>query len=151
MSYVPVVLRDFVIDRAGGCCEYCRVSQQTSDTNFHIEHIIAIAHGGDTAEKNLALSCIRCNLYKGSNIAAADPLTNDPTFLFHPRRHNWDEHFLLSGAVIEPLTPEGRATVFVLRLNDSDRIEQRELLIRFDEYPCWKDNSIRYSVDESAS
>ncbi|MBL8165577.1 MAG: HNH endonuclease [Anaerolineae bacterium] len=136
MTYIPAKLREQVIDRAGGCCEYCRVSQEYSDVSFHIEHIIAISHGGKTLALNLALSCLRCNLLKGTNIAAADPLTDEPTFLFHPRRHHWNEHFQLNGPVIEPLTAEGRATVFVLRLNDQERIEQRTLLLYFDRYPC---------------
>lgn len=136
MSYVPSKLRDAVIERAAGCCEYCRVNQNYSDLIFHVEHIIAVSHGGKSVENNLALSCLRCNLYKGTNIAAADPVTDEPTFLFHPRRHHWAEHFRLDGAVIEPLTAEGRATVFVLRLNDSERIEQRKLLLKFDRYPC---------------
>ena len=136
MSYVPAKLRNLTFERAGGCCEYCRVSQQSSDVTFHIEHIIAVSHGGKTVEGNLALSCLRCNLYKGTNIAAADPLTDEPTFLFHPRRHRWHDHFRLDGAVIEPLTPEGRATALVLHFNDQERIEQRQLLLKFDRYPC---------------
>jgi 5-methylcytosine-specific restriction endonuclease McrA len=111
MSYVPARLRQLTTERAGDCCEYCRVSQATTDVAFHIEHIIAVSHGGKTTENNLALSCSRCNLYKGTNIAAADPLTDEPTFLFHPRRDRWVNHFRLDGATIQPLTPEGRATV----------------------------------------
>lgn len=42
MSYIPVKLREMVVDRAGGCCEYCRVSQEFSDAQFHIEHIITL-------------------------------------------------------------------------------------------------------------
>lgn len=136
MSYVPARVRAIVVERAGGCCEYCRVSQNTSDVAFHVEHIIAVSHGGKTVENNLALSCLRCNLYKGTNIAAADPQTDEPTFLFHPRRHQWAAHFRLDGASIEPLTPEGRATVLVLRLNDPERVQQRDLLLQFDHYPC---------------
>lgn len=136
MSYVPARLRDLTIERAGGCCEYCRVSQNSSDVAFHVEHIIAVSHGGKTVEHNLALSCLRCNLYKGTNIAAADPVTDEPTFLYHPRRHRWSDHFRLHGAIIEPLTPEGRATALVLRFNDQERVEQRELLLKFDRYPC---------------
>jgi hypothetical protein len=136
MTYVPVKLRELVIKRAGECCEYCKVSQEYSDVAFHVEHIIAVVHAGKTAEANLALSCLRCNLYKGTNIAAADPLTDEPTFLFHPRRHKWDEHFKLSAAEIVALTAEGRATIFVLRLNDRERLEERELLLMFRRYPC---------------
>lgn len=136
MTYVPTALRRITLARARGCCEYCRVHQDDSDVSYHFEHIVAVAHGGKSLENNLALSCSQCNLHKGSNIAAADPDTDEPTFLFHPRRHRWHDHFRLYGAFIEPLTPEGRATVFVLHLNDPKRIEQRELLIQIDRYPC---------------
>jgi len=64
MTYAPDRMRTIVIDRAGGCCGYCRVSQASSDVAFHIEHIIAVSHGGKTESDNLALSCLRCNLYK---------------------------------------------------------------------------------------
>jgi hypothetical protein len=136
MSYIPVDLRRQVLAQSRGCCEYCRVGQAESGIDYHIEHIIAVSHGGLTVFNNLALSCSRCNLYKGTNIAAADPDSGEPTFLFHPRRHHWDEHFRLDGAVIVPLTAEGRATVFVLRVNDPLRVEQRQLLIELGVYPC---------------
>jgi hypothetical protein len=103
---------------------------------LRIEHIIAESHGGQTNENNLAYSCPYYNHSKGTNIAAADPETGEPTFLYHPRRHNWGDHFRLNGAVIEALTPEGRATIFVLHLNDSERIEYRRSLLDFGEYPC---------------
>lgn len=136
MTYVPGDLRRFVIDRAGSCCEYCRVHQDDSDLSFHIEHIIATSHGGKTSQENLALSCVRCNLLKGSNIAAADPQTGDPTFLYHPRRDQWNEHFYVEAPLIVPITAEGRATIFVLRLNEPERVEQRELLLRLQRFPC---------------
>ena len=136
MTYVSTQLRQLTIERANGCCEYCRIPQDFDAVSFHIEHIIASSHGGHTVENNLALSCSRCNLYKGTNIATADPETGEPTFLFHPRRQKWDEHFRLNGAVIQALTPEGRATIFVLHINDQERVEHRELLIQFDNYPC---------------
>jgi hypothetical protein len=136
MTYVPVELRNRVIQRANHCCEYCKIHDEDTDIRFHIEHIIATTHGGKSIFENLALSCSKCNWFKGSNIAAADPLTDEPTFLFHPRRHNWNDHFLLDDVIIQPITPEGRATVFILRLNEPERIEQRELLIMAHRYPC---------------
>jgi hypothetical protein len=63
-------------------------------------------------------------------------MTDEPTFLFHPRRHHWKEHFRLDDVVIEALTAEGRATVFILRFNDEERLEQRAALHLFDRYPC---------------
>lgn len=136
MTYISAELRHLVLERAGECCEYCQLHQDDSDTRFHVEHIIAIVHGGKTVAENLALSCARCNLFKGTNLAAADPDTGDPTFLFHPRRHPWDDHFQLQDELIEPLTAEGRVTVFLLRLNSAERIAERHLLIRQKRYPC---------------
>lgn len=136
MSYVSVALRQYVMERAGGCCEYCRISERDRDYSFHVEHIIALSHGGKTIAENLALSCPSCNLFKGNNIAAADPETDEPTFLFHPRRQIWSEHFRLNGGEIEPLTAVGRVTVARLRFNDPPRIEQRLMLLILERYPC---------------
>jgi len=138
MTYIPTDLRRLIRDRSGGCCEYCRLPESGGTVSFHIEHIIAESHGGLTDQSNLALSCPVCNHHKGPNIAAADPDTGEPTFLYHPRRNTWDQHFVLEGAVIEPLSPEGRATAFVLHFNDQPRVEQREVLIALEKYPCSK-------------
>jgi len=56
--------------------------------------------------------------------------------LFNPRKHQWLDHFRLNGSQIEPLTAEGRVTMFLLRLNSSERLVERELLIRLNRYPC---------------
>ncbi len=136
MTYVPSDLRRLTLKRSNACCEYCRLPESGGTVTFHIEHIIAVSHGGPTTENNLAYSCSMCNHHKGPNIAAVDPQSGEPTFLYHPRRHDWDEHFALNEAVIEPLTPEGRATAFVLHFNDLPRVEQREVLIQLGTYPC---------------
>jgi len=38
----------------------------------------------------------------------------------------WEEHFELNGSVIHPLTAEGRVTVKIFRLNDEDRLTERQ-------------------------
>ena len=137
MTYVPADVRRDVIERAGDCCEYCRLSQDDVDLSFHIEHVIAEKHGGQTALLNLCWSCPRCNLYKGSDLSSIDwDDTGDITPLFNPRKHIWTDHFRLVGSYIEPLTAEGRVTVFLLRLNEGERIAERDLLIRLKRYPC---------------
>jgi hypothetical protein len=137
MTYIPVGLRRSILEKSGSCCEYCRVNQNDNTVTYHIEHVIAITHGGQTIEANLAFSCSRCNHYKGTNIAAADPETGEPTFLFHPRRHTWDEHFQWSkDGHIHGLSPEGRATVAVLKLNEESRVQLRQVLIELGVYPC---------------
>jgi hypothetical protein len=125
--------RRFVRERAGDRCEYCRLHQRNSELAHHIEHVIARQHGGSDSVDNLALACHRCNLHKGPNLSGVDPLTNAVESLFHPRRNQWPEHFAFRGANIEGLTPVGRATVEVLALNDSRRIELRRELLRLNE------------------
>jgi len=82
-----------------------------------------------TQSDNLALSCVLCNKRKGSDLASVDPDTGKITPLYHPRHDRWSEHFRLDGAQIVPLTPAGRATVYLLQLNQGDRIVERELLL----------------------
>ncbi len=136
MRYINTELRRVVFDRAGECCEYCLMSQRDQIISFEIDHIVSVKHEGLTVSNNLCLSCSRCNEAKGSDIAGADPYTGKATFLFHPRRQQWHEHFRLNGAVIEPLTPEGRVTVFVLRINALDRIIERDFQSQTGSYPC---------------
>jgi HNH endonuclease len=91
-------LRREVRLRAGDRCEYCLLKQAHEVlTPFHIEHVIAIQHGGAGDDSNLALACAWCNLVKGPNIASLDPASGKLTRLFHPRRDHWEEHFRRGG------------------------------------------------------
>ena len=52
--------------------------------------------------------------------------------LFHDpkaRTQHWHEHFAWEGAFIQPLTAEARVTVNLLRLNDDDRLAERQALL----------------------
>jgi hypothetical protein len=141
MTYVPANLRREVIERSGNCCEYCLLSQNDYPFTFHIEHIIAEKHKGKTVSGNLALSCPTCNTFKGSDIGSMDDENADEiTPLYHPRKHLWSDHFRLDGAIIESLTAIGRVSVFLLQLNESERIKHRRLLIRTSRYPCQKES-----------
>jgi hypothetical protein len=136
MSYISVQLRQEVIKRVEGCCEYCLVSQEDEFFKFPIDHIIAQKHGGTSTSANLCLSCPDCNAFKGSDIASIDSKTRQLTPLFNPREQKWDEHFHFQGAIIEPRTPVGRVTVVILQLNRPERITDRLLLIEANRYPC---------------
>jgi HNH endonuclease len=125
--------RQFVRDRAGERCEYCRLHQRNCELLHHIEHIVARQHGGSDDVDNLALACHRCNLHKGPNLSGIDPLTGGVEILFHPRRGRWDDHFAFRRAYLEGLTPSGRATVEVLGLNDPRRLELRQELLELGE------------------
>ncbi len=110
-------------------CEYCRLPQWSSPyVRFHIEHIIALQHGGPSDADNLALACGNCNYHKGPNISSIDPKTGQLTPLFNPRHEHWCDHFVWQGIVIIGQTPIGRATVRLLGMNDWQRIELRENL-----------------------
>ena len=41
------------------------------------------------------------------------------------RAQQRNEHFRFEGAHIAPLTPEGRAAVFLLQLNTPERVQER--------------------------
>ncbi len=104
---------------------------------FHVDHIIATKHGGTDDAENLCLACYKCNGYKGSNIAALDPLTGNATKLYNPRQQNWSDHFEINAnATLSGLTPEGRTTIFVLRINDAERVKQRLGELTIGDYPC---------------
>lgn len=134
---LPSKLKQQVIERANGCCEYCRIGQNDQLLPFHVDHIISQKHRGTDELDNLCLACYRCNAYKGSDIAVFDPQTETITQLFHPRKQKWDDHFrILDNGEITGLTPEGRGTVFLLRMNDQNRIQTRFESILLNRYPC---------------
>lgn len=132
---VPRVLRQLVFDRAKGHCEYCLIHQDAVVHPHEPDHIVPRQHGGRSTEDNLALSCLRCNRYKGPNIGSFDPETNELTPFYNPRTQDWQDHFRLEGPIIHPLTSQGRVTVKILRLNATDRLEEREQLIAVGLYP----------------
>lgn len=68
-------------------------------------------------------------------MSALDPQTGALVGLFHARRHRWQDHFVLHGAIIEPLTAEGEATVRLLKLNLDKRVVERQLLMTAGRYP----------------
>lgn len=121
-------LRDLVRRRASDRCEYCGIPQQFIPYPFQIEHIIARQHGGSSELTNLALACERCNAYKGPNLSAIDSETGNIVSLFNPRLDRWHSHFAAVGSRINGLTPAGRATVRLLRMNAAYRVELRQEL-----------------------
>ncbi|MGA7500565.1 MAG: HNH endonuclease signature motif containing protein [Isosphaeraceae bacterium] len=121
--------------RAEDCCEYCQLSQEWDERPFEIDHIISKKHQGPTVAGNLALSCFRCNSFKGSDISGRDRNTRKLTPLFNPRRHKWARHFRWQGAYLIGRTPVGRVTVALLHINDRYRVELREQLIEEGVFP----------------
>lgn len=142
MTRVSSLIRKQVIDRANDCCEYCLLAQGEDQFPYEIEHIIATKHGGQSTVANLAWSCLSCNKNKGSDIASNDPVTGDLVRLFNPRIQAWDDHFKLNphSSKIEGISPEGRVTVFLLKMNSREQLEYRQLATELGAYPCKSDN-----------
>jgi hypothetical protein len=118
--------REQVRLRANDRCEYCHLPQaQAPIPRFHLEHIRPRKHGGTDADDNLCLACHHCNFHKASNLSGIDPLTDSMERLFDPRKDAWAQHFCFHGARIIGRTSIGRATVRVLCMNDSEKVELR--------------------------
>jgi len=127
--------RILVLERAEGCCEYCRVHQDHVELSHHIEHIVARKHGGSEEPSNLCVACERCNLFKGSDLTGIDPDTGRVERLFDPRTQVWAEHFEIRGPLIVGRTATGRTTVRVLSMNTGQRLQLRAALIAHGLYP----------------
>lgn len=130
-------LRRFIGERARDRCEYCLTPARVATQSFSIEHIIPWSQGGQTQPANLALACQGCNGYKLARTTAVDPRTGDGAPLFHPRKMGWGDHFAWSpdGLRVIGLTPTGRASVHLLRLNRPGLLALRQLLIAAGQHP----------------
>jgi len=131
---IPEALRKQVSSRASFRCEYCLFPEQYATFRHQIDHIISVQHGGQSTLENLAYACIHCNRLKGPNIATLNK-SGEIARLFDPRRQNWSDHFRLNGAVVQPLSAIGEATVRLLKINDILRVQKRLLLQQAGMYP----------------
>jgi len=132
---ILAALRREVRERAGERCEYCLLAESQAVVPHEPDHLIALKHGGQTTSANLALACLDCNRFKGSDIASIDAVPGGLVPLFNPRTQRWFDHFRLNGAHIVALTPVGRVTVKLLRFNLPYRVKVRARLIAQAQYP----------------
>lgn len=58
-----------------GHCGYCLLPEAFSLATPWVDHLVAEKHDGQTAEDNLALSCVLCNQHKGTDLASIEPRT----------------------------------------------------------------------------
>lgn len=129
ITHIPAALRRSVEQRADYRCEYCHLPANVAFFPHEIDYIVAEKHGGLTSEDNLVYTCWRCNRHKGSDLGSFDPATGDFCFLFHPRSQQWQQHFNIRDNVIIGITPEGRTTAQLLKLNIDERIAERTRLL----------------------
>lgn len=128
-TFIPERVRQRVADASRFRCGYCLTSQRIIGPLLEIEHIVPEARGGTSEETNLFLACPRCNGYKSDRIEAVDPDTGKVAPLFNPRIQRWEEHFgwVDGGALVRGKTPEGRATVAALSMNNAQVVAARRL------------------------
>ncbi len=61
---IPEDVKLLVWARDGGCCVRCG-----SKHDLHFDHIIPVAKGGGSSERNIQILCQPCNLRKSDKIA----------------------------------------------------------------------------------
>ncbi len=135
IAAIPARLRRLVFERATGLCEYCLIHQSDAHFTFPVDHIISRKHRGPSTAVNLALSCLRCNVAKGTDLGALVSRLRLLVRIYHPRQDRWSDHFRLNGARIVPLTNIGEATVQLLDLNSAGRLLLRRTLAKAGRYP----------------
>lgn len=134
---VNTTLKNNVVERAQGSCEYCRSQARFATQAFSIEHIIPQSKGGETSLDNLALACQGCNNHKYNKTEAKDPVTGEIAPLYNPRQHKWSDHFIWNEdfTLIIGITMIGRVTVETLQLNREGLINLRRVLYMASEHP----------------
>lgn len=127
VTYIPENLRRQVRARASNACEFCGLVELGGWIKHQIDHVIAEKHGGPTILENLALACVDCNLYKGTDLSSIKWPEEEIINLFNPRKDTWGNHFsILPDAKIDTLTTIGEVTAHLLRFNDKVRIAMRK-------------------------
>jgi hypothetical protein len=125
--YLPADVRHQLIEADDHRCAYCQTTQANPGQPMAVDHIIPEVQGGKTQFDNLCFACRRCNEFKGPTIRMHDPLTGEITPLFHPRQHNWPDHFAwdAAGLRLRGLTTIGRATIMALNINNEVVVDAR--------------------------
>lgn len=132
---MDAVLRNFVRERAGRRCEYCRLHEEDADfLAFHVEHIIAKQHGGTDDPDSLCYACSECNWAKGPNLSGL--LGGKLYPLFNPRKQKWKRHFYWDHTSLVGKTKIGIVTIQVLNINDPSRAMLRENLLFEGRFPA---------------
>lgn len=135
--YIPADLARRVRMRFANCCAYCRTAEALSVASFEIEHIVPRSAGGGTIYENVCLSCPMCNRWKSDRTMAADSVTQQDVPLFHPQRDTWSDHFAWNAdsTALIGVTPTGRATIGLLRMNRAAMTRLRRMWVALGEHP----------------
>lgn len=64
IATVEQVSRAEVYERDKGRCHICH--KHVPKRKWHLDHLLPLAHGGEHSYRNVAVSCPRCNMSKGT-------------------------------------------------------------------------------------
>jgi hypothetical protein len=127
-----------VAERAGHRCEYCHAPEAIFNVPFEVEHIIPLTKAGVDDESNWALACRSCNLNKSNRVDYIDPQTQQRIRLFHPRRDNWADHFVVEQIApfnLSGRTPIANATIALLKMNSPLQLAARSQWVELRLFP----------------
>ncbi len=118
-------------------CAYCQMPAVYLPQGLHKDHIVPRAAGGKDVAKNICPACPNCNAYKADKISATDPETGAIRPLFNPRQQKWNEYFDwdATGTKINGRTSIGRATVEALKMNLTNIVAWRAIIVGIGGYP----------------
>ena len=136
-SYISPNVKQFVIGRSSGYCEYCKCPADFSTELFSIEHILPRSKQGLDTTDNLAYACSGCNIFKSNKTVFLDTISQELHPLFHPRTMIWHDHFIWDDTLTLMIgkTAIGRATIEALKLNRRPIKNLRRALIAIHEHP----------------
>jgi HNH endonuclease len=136
-AYVSVELQRRIRTHFGYCCAYCRTAEALTATTFEFEHIVPRSGGGATTFENLCLACPSCNRYKTVRQTGFDLATQQDVALFHPHCQSWLDHFAWDAdkTLLIGLTPVGRVTIALLKMNRPQLIRIRKMWVKMGEHP----------------
>ena len=128
---------DYVAERANHRCEYCLAPEIVFNFPFEVDHCVPLSSEGGDHSQNLALACSGCNRHKSNRISGLDEFSETAELLFNPRNDQWREHFVLRAetAELEGMTPTGRVTVQLLKMNRPQQLQARAHWIRMGLFP----------------
>lgn len=115
-------LRAKIRQRAAFACEYCGVTETDTGGLLTIDHFQPTSKGGSDNPENLIYCCNRCNSYKYNYFPNSD---KEPS-IWNPTQSIRTQHFFdLENGELKALTPVGKATIDLLRLNRPALIQYR--------------------------
>jgi len=129
--YIAHELRERVAQEAQYRCGYCLTQSAAMGMPMEIDHLYPQSLGGSSQAENLWLACPQCNRNKGVHIDGPDPMSGRRVPLFNPRIQRWRDHFVWqqNGLYIAGISPSGRATVALLRMNNEWLLHGRRVWI----------------------